>query len=347
MLILRFLTFLFAVSAMLLSLSSAEELIENLLLQALSDPDHVDVTVVRRLLDEGHNPNVKNSAGWTPLIFATTSGSHETVQALINAGADIDEVENDLWSPVLVATFKNFEEIAVALIDQGANPLLKSIQGSSAFDVASARGQMQVLDAIERWRQRRSAIDDLNAELLDASLNGDANAISNLLAEGAEANSANGKGYSPLIGASRSGCVDCVRILLQAGADVNHVESDGWSPLTFASSGGAIDVINVLIENGADLLHVTKNGYTIPGPALMNGDKNLAMHLTNLALPEAMRVDDPFRLLELVESGADPNTKNPKGWTPLIYMTSRRDVRSVRRIIAAGADVNLAEDDGW
>jgi ankyrin repeat protein len=79
----------------------------------------------------------------------------------------------------------------------------------------------------------------------------------------------------------------------------------------------------------------------------MNGDTDLAMYLTNLALIEAIRVDDASRLLDLVDSGGNPNTKNPMGWTPLIYMTSRRDPRSVRRIIAAGANANIAENDGW
>ena len=158
----------------------------------------------------------------TPLIFAATSGNIDVVQALLHAGADVNEVENDSWSAILVAAFKNFEDIAIMLIDNGANPFVESVQGISAAFIAQEREQKRVLEAIERWQEHRKFVDSLNTRLLDAALSVDVDAVSQLLAAGADPSYVNSAGYSPLIGASRSGCLGCVRLLLQAGADVNH-----------------------------------------------------------------------------------------------------------------------------
>ena len=58
--------------------------------------DGHDIQRIEYLLNEGHNPNVKNSLGWTPLAFAVNKNDEEMSRTLINAGAFVNEPENDV-----------------------------------------------------------------------------------------------------------------------------------------------------------------------------------------------------------------------------------------------------------
>ncbi len=50
----------------------------------------------------------------------------------------------------------------------------------------------------------------------------------------------------------RAGCVDVARILLTHGADVNSKNENGLTPLHLASQLGFTELIRVLVEHGAD-----------------------------------------------------------------------------------------------
>jgi len=106
-------------------------------------------------------------------------------------------------------------------------------------------------------------------------------------------------------------------------------------------------MVNALLLSGADILLMTRNGISIPGAALISGHNDLAMYLINVAIPEAIRVGDSNRILELVESGGNPNAVTSMGWTPLIYMVSGRDYSGAERLLHSGANVNAVENDGW
>ena len=45
---------------------------------------------VKELLKQGTSPNVKDKNGWFPLMYAAYSGHKETVDALLEAGADVN-----------------------------------------------------------------------------------------------------------------------------------------------------------------------------------------------------------------------------------------------------------------
>lgn len=56
----------------------------------LATRQHYGGGLMRFLLDKGANINAKNDWGWTPLMTASESGYHSSVQFLIENGADLN-----------------------------------------------------------------------------------------------------------------------------------------------------------------------------------------------------------------------------------------------------------------
>eukprot|EP00919_Chromeraceae_sp_WS-2016_P076936 GHVR01182052.1.p1 GENE.GHVR01182052.1~~GHVR01182052.1.p1 ORF type:complete len:116 (+),score=15.91 GHVR01182052.1:30-377(+) len=74
-----------------------------------------------------------------------------------------------------------------------------------------------------------------------------------LIDKGADVNSRENDGYTPLIWASNRGHTDIARLLIDKGADVNSKDKDGTTPLISASEFGHTEIVRFLIEKGADV----------------------------------------------------------------------------------------------
>jgi len=83
----------------------------------------------------------RNSEGWTPLHLACrnskTKSSLEIVDVLINEGADVNAVTNNLQTPLLMVCLNtetdSHEELIDILINNGANVNAKTKTGVTPF----------------------------------------------------------------------------------------------------------------------------------------------------------------------------------------------------------------------
>lgn len=64
-------------------------------------------------------PNGAN--GYTALLFAVRVGDRESVRALLDVGADVNETGADGLSPLVLATVRGHTKLAIALLEKGAN----------------------------------------------------------------------------------------------------------------------------------------------------------------------------------------------------------------------------------
>jgi len=75
---------------------------------------------------------VGNKGGLTALLFAAREGNLECAQALLQAGADINQPSaGDHSTPLLLATINGQFDLAKMLIERGANPKLASDAGAT------------------------------------------------------------------------------------------------------------------------------------------------------------------------------------------------------------------------
>jgi len=101
---------------------------------------------LRAEIAAGADVNARERTGdRTPLHFAAYSGknggepSTELVQALLEAGADVNAVDSGGSTPLAEAMPNGNVEIAKILLAAGADPAVKNKHGETAHDVAKAR----------------------------------------------------------------------------------------------------------------------------------------------------------------------------------------------------------------
>jgi ankyrin repeat protein len=178
------------------------------------------------------------------------------VQAMLAAGADVNEMRPDLATPLLVAIINGHEDLVDLLLDKGADPNFEggstdlSVQGSKARPIRitlktpSYRDQLKDTGteggngANNSWgRPLQAAIHAANWHISDefVSVNIDRlRIVKSLLKHGADVNSRNTDmeprwsgaryrrrqvGLTPFLAAARQADIEVMRLLLENGAD--------------------------------------------------------------------------------------------------------------------------------
>jgi ankyrin repeat protein len=168
--------------------------------------------------------------------------------------------------------------------------------------------------------------------LLAAAAKGDAGEIRALVAKGAKVDVRDGYRRTPLHVAAYGKHHEAMRALVAAGADPNALERDRYDIVTIAAVANDVPTLKVALELGCSAKNVTSR---YDGTALI-----AAAHLGHA---EVVRT--------LIKAGAPLNHVNNLGWTALIEAIvlgdgGARHTDTLNALVAAGADVNLADRNG-
>ncbi len=98
----------------------------------------------------------------------------------------------------------------------------------------------------------RSSIPVLSVSIHQAALEGQKGVVEKMLDEGADVNTPDEDGRTPLMYAAFNGHIEIIRLLLEKGATVNTCDSNGRTALMMASSGPYPAVVKILLDNKAD-----------------------------------------------------------------------------------------------
>ncbi|MBI2496715.1 MAG: ankyrin repeat domain-containing protein, partial [Opitutae bacterium] len=160
-----------------------------------------------------------------------------------------------------------------------------------------------------------------NRQLLEACKQGDLSAAMAAMAAGADTESSNQDGQTPLLLAIRAKAFDLVRWLVEEGASVNRTSKGGSSPVVFAVETGRWDVVDYLLQAGADINLAGMDGFPPLVYASATGN-----------LPAMQR---------LLDAGADPNLsarRNGRIESPLARALWSGKVESVSLLLSRGAN---------
>ncbi len=179
------------------------------------------------LLKYGADPNKFNKKQVLPIASAANKGMLDTMQHLIDFGADVNLVNGNNGSTALIqAAHFGHHEGVVLLLKNGADADVVNKNGTTALMRASQEGHMDIAHALISGgaHVRRSNKEGMTALML-ASQRGHKNMITLLAKAGAELDSCTSLGSSALMLAAKRGETGCITELVRLGAEI-HVLDD-------------------------------------------------------------------------------------------------------------------------
>ena len=169
--------------------------------------------------------------------------------------------------------------------------------------------------------------------LYQAAYKGDFQKVASLLAAGEKIEESDSKGWTPLMIASAEGHLKTVKLLLEKGANPNAKNRYGRTALMFAAHYGYTPIVEVLLESGADI-NIVPTDETRKTALIAAVDKGhyevvslLLRYKADTTIKEKLGFDALFsaavagntKIAELLlNNGANPNTVNQQGNTPLL-----------------------------
>jgi ankyrin repeat protein len=164
--------------------------------------------------------------------------------------------------------------------------------------------------------------------LIDAAAGGDVSRVRRLLAAGASVRATDERGRTPLVAAAYGNHLRVARLLVRAGADPNEKDSSVQSAYLISTSevGDDARLLRVPLRHGADV----SSRDSFNGTGLIRAAERGFPEIIDRLLDTDIEIDHVNRL----------------GWTALHEAIILGDggpdhLAVVRRLLAAGADVNL------
>lgn len=125
-----------------------------------------EVSMVRKLLHYGADPNVKDASSYTPLHLAAMqwSSSAQMVKVLLKYGARINAKTDDGLTPLHLASQMGNLDAVRALLNNGASISIKSTSNKTALNLAKKENIKKLIESWpgERTLRRRAANKALN-----------------------------------------------------------------------------------------------------------------------------------------------------------------------------------------
>ena len=329
---------------------------------------------VELVLNDGLEVNTAALCNRTPLLWASLSSSGESIETLIDLGANVNAQRTDdkVTPLILSGGWNNFMAVYL-LLDHGADANIARDDGCTPLHLAVMEGNQNV---VKLFLEKNALINTQDAD-----------------------------GNSPLHRAVSKGFFDITKLLVQKGSNVNPQNKEGGTPLFLGVKNKHEQLIKLLIENEADVKIGYKKNYTERIQLVRGKDKGRAAwhyvlvkkHLLGLFLkrvkggrvnvadfgdilrsgwgkdppegttdkilkeydfqfkeiPDATllhiaseQVNEPEIIDLLVKSGANVNAQDAEGFTPLHMAAIHGNLKIVKKLVDLDADVNIVATDG-
>jgi ankyrin repeat protein len=330
-----------------------------------------DAAGLRKLLEAGVTPDTTDNQGVPAIAWAAFAGDADTIKTLLDRGAVVrnrntlahqalliyltEGIRSDRYLDESQAAAQQRAEIVRRLVDAGAGV---NVQGSHRGTVLNSAIQLSPFGPL--------------TYLASSSYYLPIESIRLLITAGADVNAADVRGHTPLMAAADKMSAPLIKTLLEAGAraSINGKENEGRTAVMFAAERGHVETIKMLFEAGAvinakdnigrtALMHTQSYMYS-PSSSLDAGkyliaagasinDVN-AWRQTPLMLAAVRNYAEEVKLLLGAGARASINARDSKGRTALMYVKRQlyddASAEIIRRLVAAGADVNAVDDDG-
>jgi ankyrin repeat protein len=278
-------------------------------------------------------PIAEHDSGLDPsLLQAVEKRNVEKVKDLFVRGANPNAKDSCDKTALMCAAELGDEQLVAVLLDHGAKATVdacEKLRGYTALMLAAGQGCVNVV------KKLLAEGADINKQdgrgfgltaLMVASLNGCAGVVECLLALGAHVDVENSYGDTALVYAAMHGYTGIVANLLDSKASVDAGNKRGMTALMFAASNGCIEVVKNLLKRGAQCNKQDSEGKTALMYAMGNGHSDVAKIL--------------------LAARSDIAIKDRNGRTVLMYAAAQRDPDVVDSLLMSRADVTATDSDG-
>jgi len=222
-----------------------------------------DLDEVEALLDAGADINGANVDGLTALHQACIDENLEVCKFLVRKGIQIDQQDNEGWTPLHATSSCGFFDIARFLVRSGANVVTVNSEGEVPADLAD--------DEMREYLEKEARLQGLNADQVKNEERESMLADARIYLNSVNNNDQNNKlqfvkhantGASAMHVAAAKGYDDVLKILIHAGLDINERDNDLWTPLHAASHWGHKEAAKILADKGVDFTLKSRLGQT-------------------------------------------------------------------------------------
>jgi ankyrin repeat protein len=254
-------------------------------------------------------PGATVMGGMTALLFAARDGQMDAARALVEAGADINDVgAGEKLTPMVMAISNGHYDLAKYLLDHGADPKLASDSGLTAL---YATIDMQW--APYAWYPQPITAQEKNSYL---------DLMKALLEHGADPNARIKK-----------------KIWFRAlPDDSSWVDTAGATAFWRAAQSDDLAAMRLLVEHGANPWIATKEGDT---PLMVATGLGWALNFSRSA-PDSWMAAAQYCL----NLDADVNAVDEKGYTALDGASFRGDDAMIQFLVKSGAKVDIKSKKG-
>ena len=208
---------------------------------------------IPQLIAAGLSVDFRDQYGRTSFHCATISGQMETMEVLLEFGADVNA------------------QCTSDGCDSGCTPLRYAVLCEYSLEVVKL--------LLEKGAKLNPSTTPMVTPLHDAAALNLQDALELLLGHGLDANAKAPDGSTPLHFAACNDHTEVVSILLAGSADIDAQNNDGATPIYVAAECGCDKTVRLLLENGANLNLKTNEQLTALDVALREGFGDIALVL--------------------------------------------------------------------
>ncbi len=258
-----------------------------------------------------------NRGGLTALLFAARQGEIESIKAMLDAGADINQVDVDKNNALNLAILNTHYDLANFLLERGADPNIANKDGRAALFAAvdmkdaeysprpahKERDKMSSMDLIESLIAHKA---NVNQQLTSAS------EIHRFAQDHGDKTLA--AGATSLMRAAKGGDADLMKYLVSKGADPKLANKDGMNILLLSAGlGGGRPGVEETSSSLQESQHLAAVKYSLE----LGMDVNAPDDKKDTALHGAAQKGWNTVVQYLADKGATLDAKNKAGFTAL------------------------------
>lgn len=108
-----------------------------------------NLSELMKAIKRGAYINIRNNAGWTPLMFAVAEGEPNIVSVVLEHGPDLNRTENDGWNALHFAAARGNVDIVRLLLKAGMDAKATTSDDRTARQIAEAENHLEIVELLQ------------------------------------------------------------------------------------------------------------------------------------------------------------------------------------------------------